>query len=829
MSEKRHIGIVYILFFFSGFTGLVYEILWTRMFALVFGATTFAISIVLAAFMGGFALGSFLFGRFVDKRGDPLRIYAFLEILLGIYALILPFLISALKVAYSAQHQFLTANMVKFALSFVMLIIPTTLMGGTLPVLSKFVMTPGGRLGLNIGGLYSVNTIGGALGCFMVGFVFIASMGINATIYLTAGLNFAIGLIALILKTGRSEVKDISSEDIDLLHEPSTEHNTFKTNLVIVVFGLSGFAALAYEVLWTRVLSMVIGATVYAFSIMLTAFLCGLALGSFLSGIIADRIRRLTLVFSIFQMTIGIFGVVSIFVLGSMPLIVVNMFREIGNSWQGFIFVKLVVAFALMLIPTSLMGAMFPLASRICAGSIRFLGRSIGNIYSVNTLGSILGSLAAGFILIPAIGLQKSIIFAASVNMLNGLAVLIGSQKQNLLRFAFGVVILPIFVVLALFSSWNRKILAEGVYFEPWQYSNRAGKVDIKAKAQESQMLYYGEGIDSTVAVFMRGPDLTLKINGKPVASTTLGDIRLLGMMGYLPTILHGSPQRALVIGLGAGVTAGMAAQYESVDRVYCVELERKVAEAAEYFTFVNHDVLNDPKFNLIIGDGRNSLLTADKKYDVITSDPIHPWVSGAGSLYALDHFRLCKERLNEGGVVAQWLPLYEMPERDFRMIIKTFQSVFPHTTLWLTDSDSILIGTLEELHIDYMSLVEKFQLEVIERDMRMLYLDTVFDFLSCFMMDEEALADYSADAEVNTDDHPLLEFSAPKGLYSETVSGNLETIRQRMKPVIPFLYNFGDEEGAVKDKIIRYYEQKRDDIKRQVRDLRSQNQGAFR
>jgi spermidine synthase len=332
-------------------------------------------------------------------------------------------------------------------------------------------------------------------------------------------------------------------------------------------------------------------------------------------------------------------------------------------------------------------------------------------------------------------------------------------------------------------------------------------------------MPYYGEGLGSTVAVFQRGPELTLKINGKPVASTVRTDINLLGMMGHLPLLLHKSPEIALVIGLGAGVTAGMVAQHGSIKRIDCVELERKVVEAARYFKQQNRNILSDPKLNLIIGDGRNFLLTTASKYDVITSDPIHPWVSGAGSLYAVEHFQQCKKRLNDGGVIAQWLPLYEMPEHDFRMVIKTFQTVFPHTTLWLTTSDAILIGTEDKLKIDYKSLTEKLRNERIERDMRMLYIDSVFDFLTCFAIAEDDLPEYVADAKLNTDDHPILEFSAPKGLYSDTVAGNLESISQKMKPITPLLYNIED---GMEQKLLTYFERKRQDLEAQILSLRS-------
>jgi spermidine synthase len=854
--EGRRAGIIYPLFFLSGFAGLVYEVTWTRMFALVFGATTFAISTVLAAFMAGLALGSFYFGRLIDRRGDPLRLYAYLEISIGVYAVTLPFLISLLNNVYVLIHRqfpasFLTTNAIKFALSFVVLIIPTTLMGGTLPVLSRFVVISQESLGFRVGGLYSVNTVGGAVGCFAAGFVLIAFAGIRSTIYVMAGINIAIGATALVLRARHYRDRQPDSEEefparqIDTTAQrelrPPVEsvesrrpHPSLRstTGLMIVAFGISGFAALAYEVLWTRVLSMILGTTVYAFSVMLTAFLCGLALGSFISARVVDKRRRLVPIFAVVQIAIGCFGILSVFIFGRTPLLLLKMLDRLGGSWRDLTFVQFAIAFLVMLIPTSLMGATFPLVSRICARQIKLLGRSIGSIYSVNTIGAILGSLAAGFLLIPAMGLRNSIMFTASINILTGLIALIGSKWVGGPRLLVGrsiaaaLAVIVLLLTLAIAPSWDNRILASGVYFGPWQYFNRAGQIDLDSRASQSQMLYYAEGIDSTVAVFRRGPELTLSINGKPVASTTPTDISLLGMMGHLPMILHEGSESVLVIGLGAGVTAGMVAQHASVERIDCVELEQKVVDAAKYFVWENRDVLHSPKLNLIIDDGRNYLLTTTNKYDVITSDPIHPWVSGAGSLYAAEHFQLCKMRLNEGGIIAQWLPLYEMPERDFRTVIRTFQSVFPHTTLWLTDSDSILIGTQDELRIDYRSLVQKLRDRKIEEDMRMLYLDSPFDFLTCFAMGETDLSEYAADAKLNTDNHPILEFSAPKGLYSETVADNLESVSQNMKPIVPLLRNFGGEEEAleIKQRILTHFERKKTTLKEQILNLRTRS-----
>lgn len=837
IAERQYAKSIYLLFFLSGFTGLVYEVLWTRMFALVFGATSFAISTVLAAFMGGLALGSFYFGRLIDRRGNPLRIYALLELFLCIYVLILPFLISLLNNVYAGFYRllpasFLTMSIIRFILSFIVLIIPTTLMGGTLPVLSKFMVTRQDSVGLKVGSLYSINTVGGAIGCLATGFILIASIGIRYTIYVTAGINLVIGLIAMVL-SGR--IVKVTETSVALPTEESVKAQSVR--LMTFAFGFSGFAALAYEVLWTRVLSLILGTTVYAFSTMLTAFLCGLALGGFIFSRFIDRSRRLVLIFSCIQIAIGCLGILSIFMFSRLPFLVLGMVKRLGGSWRDFTFIQFVMAFLVMLIPTILMGATFPVVSRICTRQMRLLGRSIGNIYSANTVGAILGSLASGFLMIPLIGIQNSIKLTAFINVLVGLIVLISLEARTF-GFSRGRIYVSAAVIFAVFSilltipTWNREVMTSGVYFEPLQYIDRNREVDLKTRLMWLKLLYYAEGLDGIVTVYSRGPELSLMINGIPLASNIRDDISLLGMMAHLPLMLHGvmnasPPQSVMVIGLGAGVTAGMAAQCESVSRVDCVELERKVTGAAKYFEHENRHVLNNPKLKLIIDDGRSFVQRTANRYDIITSDPIHPWISGAGSLYAVEHFQYCKKRLNKGGVVAQWLPLYEMPERDFKTVIRTFQTVFPHTSLWLTDTDSILIGTEERLKIDYRAMELKFQDEKIQEDMRIMYVDSLQGLLTMFTMGEDDLLEYTTDARLNTDAHPVLEFSAPVALYSETVARNMDSIGQNMKPVIPFLYNLGDERETsdLKQELLKNFEEKKHILQSQTLDLRSQGE----
>jgi len=817
--------IILTVFFLSGATGLIYEVVWNRMLMLVFGATVFAVTTVLTAFMAGMALGSFYFGRFIDRRGEPLKIYAYLEAGIGVFALLLPLILAGVEAIYIAIHRnlytsFYMLSFVKFLLCFAVLIIPTTLMGGTLPVISKFFASPSmDRLGWNIGVLYAVNTFGAVLGCFFAGFILIRWIGVSGAIYLAAAINvlIALGILLLsrywILDTGysikpsKSLKSSESLNDFNGLAPGSTGgFNDSIQRVALWVIAISGFCALAYEVLWTRVLTLFLGSTTYAFTTMLSAFLCGIALGSFLLARFIDARKDLLTILGAVQIGIALLAVLLIPVFGKLYSIGVTFTKP---GWWTFIISRFALSFLVMLIPTILMGATFPLVSKIYARSLYDrLGRSIGNVYSVNTLGSILGSFLAGFILIPHIGIQRSIMIMAFLNVTAGAMVMVMSIVYSASRAgssgnAFRVSLLVAAIIV---------IAAASTLIDFGQPLTRFTAI-FKGPGEENKLLFYKEGVDASVTV-VEDPQGVRRafVDANQAAEDSRWDLPSHSIIGHLPILLHPDPKAALVIGFGMGVTSWSISRHGV--QVDAIEISPGIVEANKYFSKINHDVLDDPLVNLIVDDGRNHVLTTDKKYDMISTGIIHPLVgANSAGFYTTDFYELCKKILtppsptsggeNRGGIMCQWVPLHRLPEEHYKMIIRTFKAAFPHTTLWYkyTPDFSILIGTPERLRIDFPDFKKRMEKESVKADLEAVNMADPLALLDSFMMDEDTIDQYVGDGRLHTDKRPRMEFFGPQA--SGTTYPNLLGMSKFRKSVLPFLSNIGED---IKDELQQYF-----------------------
>lgn len=819
MTKKKINIKILILLFFSGVCGLIYEVIWMRMFVTVFGSTVYAVSTVLTAYMAGLALGSFYFGRFVDKHKDALRIFAYLNLALGICGLLFPLLFSNLDDIYVVIYKYFHISnylftSVRFVLSFIILIIPTTLIGATLPVISKFFVEDMNRLGRNIGKLYSINTFGAVVGCFITGFFLISSAGINASLWIAAFMNLLIAGFVLILsnklKTAKIECRDektlIFNKEKEKNEKNYMSKHTENINLVVLYcFALSGFASLAYEVVWVRILIMFLHNNVYAFSTVLTTFLCGLFIGSYIFSKFIDNRKNLLFLFGCMEVTIGLSTIASILIF----FILQNSMRILPagfvGSWWWITGRQFIASFLLIVIPTILIGGTFPLVSKIYTKSPKILGRSIGNIYSINTVGSIFGSLIAGFVLIPLIGLWKSIICIALINVaIGGLIISLNTfTKRKYKRIALTVVLLIGGVMVASLS---------GDFF--------AGRA--------SSALYYKESGTATISVFEEKIEgeigkKVLHINHLRVVDDSYEALQLVRMLGNLPLLLHPDPKRVLVIGFGIGVTAWSVAQH-NVEEIDCIEIVPGVIPATKYFSEVNHNLLydldgnlpkaSDDRVKLIIDDGRSYVLTTEKKYDIITCDPIHP-AFGSANLYSKECYELYKKKLSDNGVVAQFLPPHQLSMNDFKMVINTFREVFPHTTIWFTvEPYLILVGTTEKINIDFLSLKEKIEAEKVNNDLKLSNLGNPFALLSCLLLDEDSLDTFlDGMVKINTDDHPYLDFSMSRSYGIDTRGSNLLSIMEyRTDNIFSILSNFGENEeeiSATKAEMKRYFKSK--------------------
>jgi spermidine synthase len=872
-------------------SGLVYQVVWVRELVLVFGATTFAVSTVLTAFMGGLALGSFYFGRRSEKIARPLRLYGILEIGIGIYGLAVPFIFAALPVVYHPfwqwlQLSFFAISLVRFIFAALVLVVPTALMGATLPVLSTYYARDAGRIGLRVGALYSLNTFGAVLGAAATGFVLIPVLGMHAATATAAAINLILGAVALrVSNADESENTALDFNDDRLAEESSSERTqeagstkekrrffpwlfvlmrayrprkakrgfdikqsgitaqplslrsaTGATErlsraeliTVLVGFALSGFIALSYEVIWSRVLALIIGSSVYAFSIMLTTFLVGLAVGASIASRLVDRIRRPLPAFALIEIGVGISSLLGAYLFNDLPYVFVQLYRWIGsNSFGVLLFARFLIASLVMILPTLLLGALFPLVIKTvsASGGKRTSGRTVGDAYAANTVGAIIGSFASGFILIPWLGLLGSLRLCAALNFIVAASLFFvsrtnpvaktGKGKEDkgrrrntgIKRSAYplfassslrplyswaGVAVAAVFIVgIALFEPpWDSEVMSSAVYRYAPQLSNKSKQELFEyLKRGQGETVFYKEGITATVAVQRQGGGRVLKVNGKPEASTA-GDMPTQILIGTLPLLVRQQTDDVLLIGLGSGVTLGSVEQFPA-KQITCVELEPAVIEATHHFEDVNNRPLGDPRLRMISNDGRNFIYTTNEKFDVIVSEPSNPWLTGVANLFTLEYFKRGAERLKEDGIFSQWLQIYEMAPEDVRTLIATFREAFPCVYVFRgAEGDLMLLGSKGALRLNLPVINSHFNDPKIAADLKRINTTSASDLLSRFYIGPDEVTRLSDGALLNTDDNALIEFNAPRrvGTAEETIERNVKQLLAHATSPLPYL-----------------------------------------
>ena len=817
LSSQRSVRrIVLILFFLSGACGLVYEVVWMRMLTLVFGATAFATGAILASFFAGLALGSLWFGRAADRTRNPLALYAWLEAGVALFAFLMPVLFAGITEVYVAAARaldlsFYPLSLVRLLLSFTVLLLPTTLMGGTLPVIVKFFVRREERLGLSVAQLYAVNTFGAVVGTVTAGFFLILLLGVREAAYLAGAINLVIAAVAFALSRSALRQDDeadagpVASDEAAATvsatplpeQEPAPESlSPALARLALWGVGLSGLCALALEVLWTRSLVYFLDNSTHAFTTMLTAFLLGIALGSAIVAKVVDRRIHLLAAFGLVEVLVGVFALLAIPILARSTPVLQGMEGVTPDSlllwkWSGL---RLLMSLSVMLAPTILMGMTVPLVAKIYTRHIDRLGTSLGRVYSLNTLGGVAGSVLAGFVLIPILGVHTSIVAVSLVSATLGLVLLLAEPA---FRGRAAPRALAGLAVLAVVGS------------TAWLTRDGMVLTSYKERVDGAEVLFYREGVGSTVKVFRDNEGKKLiSIDGFPVAGTTLGMYDAQQSLGNLPLLLTNTPAAKVnLVGFGAGGASWEVLQYD-VARVDCVELVPGVIEAAAYLTDVNHGVLDHPRYNLVMGDGRNHALVSDEAYDVISIDATSPKMAGNGSLYTREYYQLVRERLAPGGMAVQWLPFHLLSDAEVKMTARTFQEVFPHTTMWLSPlrHHGLLVGTLEKLTVDYQALAEKLERPGVAAELEPMGVTDPLDVLAWFVMGEERLAAYVEGARLNTDDHPILEFT-PAWSYFVTMryaTRNLYEFARLRESSLPLLVNTGDTEEERADVALR-------------------------
>ena len=808
--QKRDALLIIVCFFLSGIAGLVYEVLWVRIFGKVIGSTPLAVASVLTVFMAGLALGSYIASYKVDRirsRGDLLWLYGLLECGIGAYGLLLPFLVKSLNPLYVLLYgrlfdNFWLYNLCSFVVCSVLLLLPVMLMGATLPVLSRFFVHQLSRLGRYVGVLYGVNTIGAAVGVVLAGFFIIEQLGMWGTIVAVACVNLCVGVACVILGKSVSRfqadtAKDELTTDSGVRSTGSAAHSEGDIHLALMVFGLSGFCAMAYQVIWTRLLGLLIAPTTYAFSLVVGTFIIGLAIGNVLFGRMADRGKNLMSLLVLTQIAAAGFALAASQFLGSSQFFFAKLLFTLQDSFGKAMVFQFLVIFFILFWPTLFLGATFPIVNKIYATSLSSLGRSIGRAYTVNTVGAVLGSFAAGFVLIPFWGKEASLSALIGTQAAAALFVLFATLKGRSTKPRYRAAIcflgLACIGLVFAFPHWNRSLLSFGRYQIPteltqhfrqtgWLASVWRGEEILTRQQQGREVVFYGDGIGGFTTVEKHIDSMgtiryTQLNSGKPDA-TSHDDAATQALLAHIPLIFHPSPANVMILGLGSGMTAGEVLYYP-VSRIDVLEINEQVVEASRFFDDWNNRFSEDPRVRIIVQDGRNHLLLSRMQYDVVISEPSNPWMAGMANLYTKESFETVKDRLNEDGIFIQWVNAGRMDWKTLAMIGNTFGTVFPNSVMMISPiggADFFFVGVKGKTPLRLSVAERNLSFASRSRIMRLMDARQLFHLILT-----DRVSEMFAGGMIHSDNRPYLEFAAPRHLYAPG-RGFMRELKQRSR-----------------------------------------------
>jgi spermidine synthase len=815
--SSTSLWLISLCFIFSGATGLIYEVLWARMLGLVFGATTFAISAVLAAFMGGLALGSALAGRLAARIKRPLRAYGIIEILIALYALLVPVLFRWIDYLYAILWEqfrpgFYSFSLWRFVLSSAVLLIPTTLMGATLPVLSAALLRSPAHTEASVTRLYSFNLVGAIFGTLSAGFLLLPLLGVRATIYTAAVINIIIGIFAFIIDRRDAQTTTSDDEVAQTFDEETRARNalpedegvsleenvsrqdlgsveTGSTKFWLLCAGVSGFVTISTQVAWTRLLTMVIGSSTYAFSMVVALFILGLYGGAYFVGRRknAENLRRAMMKV---ELDTAISLYVSIWIVNLMPLLLITLGTGFKlSSWGGLLALQTFVAAMLILIPAFLMGMVMPLVLMWASNQGRDSVRLVGKSYAVNTLGAIAGAFFTGFILIPKASTRFTIICAAALCIIvAGIAYLpAGENVDRAVRrtLAISMSLVLIIALVPLSPYFRVADLSVGAYDGLVRVLAKSrfggGEAEEEKRGPEKhELLMYKEGPTATVSVREDWGIRSLAINGRTNASDK-GDMPTQVILGQMPLLVAPRTDNGLIVGLASGVSVGSMLQSE-IKSLECVELEPTTIEASRFFEHVNNRPLEDARMRLIIDDARTYLRVTPARYDMIVSEPSHPWVPGVANLFTKEFFELGRSRLRDDGVFVQWVQIYQLSTESLRSVLATYKSVFPHVLMFRVGGatrgkDLILVGSRAPLNLDRVE--ERLKDTRIAAELARINIKSKGDIEAWYVCDDRQLGPALSGASINTDDNMLIEHRAPREAFKPLMDDNAAWIEK--------------------------------------------------
>ncbi len=763
----------------SGASALVYQIVWLRRLVLVFGSTTLATSAVLVAFLGGLAIGAWLWGRAADRHpADGLRMFGLIEAATGLYGLASAWALSAVEgiylLAYPAVEGLPRVSVgLQFVLSGAAILPAAVLMGGTVPLLARDASRTGEMVG-GVGRLYGWNTLGAATGAALATYGLLPAVGLRAAVVLAAVGNLAVAAAALLIDARRRHGPLLPSPVDQAVRggRPDASGGLDRVRWVVILqaMALSGLAAIAYEVAWARLLALVLGSSVYAFGALVVVLLAGLGIGGWLYGWLRLSPEGHLIALGGLELTIGLTAAASLLIAPHLPFVYMRLFPIFKDAFGWTLGVQIGLCALMAFVPALLSGATFPAVVGSLGGTEQRVGQAIGRAYGANTVGTVLGAFLAGFVLIPAVGLRATIVLGVLANLAAGAASLLAVPRTGrplggrLALVSPGLAALLIVITL---PPWPREVFAAGAgYFAP-TYGSLAGLTKAVA---EMNLLYHRDGINTTVSVDEVGDHRVYRSNGKTDASTYPSDMATQLLLGHVPMLLHPNARDVFILGLGTGVTAAAVARYP-VERIDLVEFEPAAVEAARLFERQNRGVIDDPRVRLLLADGRNRLLAAPDRYDVVISDASDLWVAGIGSLFTIEFYQSARARLRSGGLMVQWVHTHSLPPAALALVVSTFRAAFPHTTIWSPGfANVILVGSLDPVGWDYRRLARTLNTSAgIREDLKSVGLWHPLALFAAYVTGDEGVGRMTAGAGVHTDNLPVLEFGTPRWLYTDT------------------------------------------------------------
>jgi spermidine synthase len=788
--------VLVLLFAGSGFSALIYETVWYQLLQLAIGSTAVSLGVLLATFMGGLCLGSVGLPRSRSLHQHPLRIYAVLEAGIGLCGVLVLLGIPYIDRIYiaGAEHG-MPGMLLRGLVAGVCLLPPTVLMGASLPAIVRWIeSTPRGVSWW--GWLYGGNTAGAVLGCLLSGFYLLRIYNMATATYVAAGINLLVAAISFVLAAStpaRAASLDADAEPLAGAEPESPETpagRSHNSRSVYVAIAISGASALGAEVIWTRLMGMMMGATVYVFSIILAVFLTGLAIGSggasWLLRIMRGPARaRLALGWCQFLLTAGI-AWAAYMIADSLPywapLLETSAYQTLLNDLFRCL---------LAILPAAILwGASFPLALAAVASPGEDPGRLVGGIYAANTLGAIAGALSVSLALIPWIGTQQSQRLLLVLSAASGLLVLLTCAKTSLSasgstkvsrRFAAA---LALATIVAGFLTWRVDAIPGGLI----AYGRR-----LATYGRSARILYTKEGRNSSVAISLSGDgSVEVDVNGHVEATTELYDMRLQRMVGHLPGVMHPNPRSVLGIGFGAGVSAGTFTQYPGIQKITICEIEPVIPPAStRYFASADYDVMHNPRTRIVYDDARHYLLTTPEKFDIIASDPLDVFVKGTAALYSVEYFEAVKRHLNPGGMFTLYVPLYESDEATVKSELATFFEAFPHGTIWANTRagqgyDMVFLGQAEPLKINLDETVQRLarpDYAPVAQSLVEIGFDSVIEMLSTYAGQKSDLGQWAHGAQINRDGDLRLQYLAGWGINSRMEDYLYREMRDRRRP----------------------------------------------